>query len=65
MSARAKQIIVIGLSWFLALAFLFAGGSKLAASEMQVEGFAEWGFPLWFMYLTGALEVLAAVLIFV
>lgn len=65
MSPRAKQIAVIGISWFLAVGFLLAGGTKLAGMEMQVEDFRAWGYPVWFMYLTGTLEVLAAVLIFV
>lgn len=64
MSPRALQITVIVVSWFLTLGFLFSGGMKLIAHEMQVQNFENFGYPMWFMYLIGGLEVLAAVLIF-
>ncbi len=53
----------IGL-WVLvaALAALFAaaGASKLAGLPMHVENFARWGYPGWFMYVTGAVELAGA-----
>lgn len=42
-----------------------AGGAKLASVPELVEGFARWGYPWWFVYLTGLLEVLGAMLILV
>src|ERR1700734_3870967 len=52
-------------SWALqglaALAFLAAGGSKLAAAPAMVEIFAKLGAGQWFRYLTGTLEVIGAV----
>ena len=45
----------------LSLAFLFAGGMKLLGNPMEVGMFAHWGYPLWFMYFTGACEVLGAI----
>ncbi|HEX6292524.1 MAG TPA: DoxX family protein [Herpetosiphonaceae bacterium] len=47
----------------LALAFLGSGGTKLAGAEMNVTNFARWGYPLWFMYLTGLIEVVCAILL--
>ena len=47
----------------MALAFRAAGGSKLAGAAMQVETFQHLGLPVWFMYLTGAIEVAAALLL--
>ena len=48
-----------------ALAFLAAGGSKLASAPAMVEMFAKVGAGQWFRYLTGALEVLGAVALLV
>jgi uncharacterized membrane protein YphA (DoxX/SURF4 family) len=39
------------------LAFLASGGSKLAGAEMNVENFIRWGYPVWFMYVVGLIEV--------
>ena len=52
-----------GLSGLVGLAFLMAGGTKLAGVEMHVENFLRWGYPNWFMYVTGSVELLGAVLI--
>lgn len=52
--------IVKGL---LAAVFLAAGGAKLAGVPMMVENFHHIGFGQWFRYLTGALEVIGAILI--
>ena len=45
------------LSVLLALIFLVSGGLKLAGAEFELVAFERWGYPLWFMYLTGAIEV--------
>lgn len=45
------------LSIVLALVFLASGGAKLAGLPFELAAFERWGYPLWFMYLTGALEV--------
>ena len=46
-------------------ALLAAGVSKLAGAEPMVQQFETIGLGQWFRYLTGALEVLGAVLLFV
>ncbi len=51
------------LSVLLGLAFLGSGGSKLAGAQMHVDNFARWGYPPWFQYVTGLVEVAAGVLI--
>ena len=43
------------------LAFLAAGGSKLAGAPAMVVMFAKIGFGQWFRILTGLLEVTAAI----
>lgn len=41
----------------LALIFLASGGAKLLQLPFEVQAFARWGYPSWFMLLTGVLEV--------
>jgi uncharacterized membrane protein YphA (DoxX/SURF4 family) len=53
------------LQGLAAAAFLAAGGSKLAAVPAMVDMFAKLGAGQWFRYLTGALEVIGAVLLLV
>ena len=47
------------------LAFLIAGGSKLAGASQHVEAFARWGYPGWFLYVVGACEIAGALLLVV
>ena len=42
----------------LVFIFLASGAAKLASLEYELAAFARWGYPLWFMYLTGVIEVL-------
>jgi uncharacterized membrane protein YphA (DoxX/SURF4 family) len=49
------------LGYLLALVFAASGGAKLLSLQFEIEAFASWGYPLEFMYLTGALEVAGAV----
>ena len=49
----------------LTLAFIGSGAAKLAASPVMVEQFRSFGYPLWFMFLTGAIELAAAILVLV
>lgn len=54
--------VVCGL---VALAFLGAGGSKLAGVPMHVEHFDQWGYPQWFRIFVGGVEVTAGALLLV
>lgn len=45
----------------LSLVFLASGGAKLAGLEFEIVAFERWGYPLWFMYFTGAVEVAGGV----
>lgn len=45
----------------LAAMFLFAGGSKLVGAQAMVDLFAAIGLGQWFRYVTGAIEITAAV----
>jgi uncharacterized membrane protein YphA (DoxX/SURF4 family) len=53
------------VSILLALAFLGAGLAKLSSQPMMVAEFTSFGFGLWFMYFTGALEVVCAILVLI
>ena len=61
---RRGRVAVVAL-WVaqiaLATMFLFAGGSKLLGAPAMVDLFAAIGWGQWFRYVTGAIEVTAAV----
>jgi putative oxidoreductase len=59
--SRVKIIAAWLLSVLLAVGFLGAGGSKLAGAPFQVQLFQTLGFPGWFMYVTGFLEIAGAI----
>lgn len=42
----------------LSLIFILSGGAKLAGLEFEIQAFERWGYAPWFMYATGAAEVL-------
>jgi putative oxidoreductase len=62
---RATNIALWSLQVLLAAAFLMAGASKLAGVEMMVKEFDAIGLGQWFRYLTGGLEVVAAILLLI
>ena len=47
----------------LLLIFVASGLAKLASLPFELAAFARWGYPLWFMYLTGVIEVLGGLLL--
>ncbi|MGO7211299.1 DoxX family protein [Rhizobium ruizarguesonis] len=49
--------------WFLVVAFSSAGLVNAIGTSGTRSDFARWGYPLWWGIVTGALEVLSAVLI--
>ncbi len=60
-----KKLGVASVSFLLALFFFYAGGSKLASPDTLIEAFVRWGYPAWFLYVTGLVEVAGAVLLLV
>jgi putative oxidoreductase len=60
---RAANIALGSLQVLLAAAFLMAGASKLTGAEMMVNEFESIGLGQWFRYLTGGLEIVAAILL--
>ena len=63
--SKGKVIATWVLSGLIALVMIMAGGSKLAGAEDQVKGFAAMGFPTWFLYVTGLIEVVGAILLLI
>lgn len=61
----AQRRIVWGVRILLALAFGAAGLAKLAGVPQMVQVFSAVGFGQWLRYLTGAVEVVGAVLLLV
>jgi uncharacterized membrane protein YphA (DoxX/SURF4 family) len=48
--------------WFLlGLFFIMAGGKKLLGQEAQIDSFFRWGYPLWFLYVIGAIELVGGI----
>ncbi|HEU4708114.1 MAG TPA: DoxX family protein [Methylophilaceae bacterium] len=48
------------VTYALAAVFLLSGIAKLAGLEFEVEAFQRWGYPEWFMILSGVIEVAGA-----
>lgn len=63
--SKGKMIATWILSGLIALAMLGAGGSKLGGAEEQVKGFAAMGYPTWFLYVTGVIEIVGAILLLI
>src|SRR5260370_33756025 len=60
-SVKGRLITLWILSGLVALAFIGAGGSKLAGAPAMVEVFDKVGLGQWFRYFTGLLEVAAGI----
>ncbi len=60
-----KKIIKTALWIVLGGMFIVAGGAKLMGEHSQVEHFALWGYPIWFLYLTGVIEVVGGLCLFI
>jgi putative oxidoreductase len=60
-SRKGRLITLWTLSGLVALAFIGAGGAKLAGVPVMVEMFDKVGLGRWFRYFTGLLEVVGAI----
>ncbi len=63
MNDVTRKWVLLAVRVFLTLAFAAAGLAKLAGVQMLVDEFALIGVGQWFRYVTGIIEVGAAVLI--
>jgi uncharacterized membrane protein YphA (DoxX/SURF4 family) len=62
---NVRTIATWVLTVVLALAFLAAGFAKVSSAPMMVAQFTAFGYPLWFMYVTGVIELASAILVVV
>jgi uncharacterized membrane protein YphA (DoxX/SURF4 family) len=60
-AGKGRHITLWTLSGLVALAFIGAGGTKLAGAAAMVELFDKVGLGQWFRYFTGLLEVTAGI----
>jgi uncharacterized membrane protein YphA (DoxX/SURF4 family) len=58
---KTQKIISWILAGLIAFGFIFAGITKLAGAEMQIKNLESWGYPLWFRFPIGFLELVFAV----
>ncbi|MBL4598907.1 MAG: DoxX family protein [Rhizobiaceae bacterium] len=65
MNENVKKYGLLALKVLAGLAFMAAGLAKLLGVEMMVGTFEAIGVGQWFRYVTGAIEVMSAVLLFV
>jgi uncharacterized membrane protein YphA (DoxX/SURF4 family) len=65
MNKKFKHYSLLVIRILIGLAFFGAGAAKLAGIEMMVASFEAIGLGQWFRYLTGAIEVGSAILLFV
>lgn len=65
MTPNIKRILNIAIKALLTLAFVAAGFAKLSGVDMMVATFDAIGFGQWFRYVTGAIEIGGAILLWV
>ena len=63
--SKGKVIATWILSVLIALVMLMAGVSKLKGTEDQIKGFAAMGYPSWFVYVAGVIEIAGAILLLI
>lgn len=61
MTEKTKNAVLWTGSALLALAFVGSGAMKLTGNPELVANFARWGYPGGFIYVIGAVELIAAV----
>jgi len=53
----------VALRWILAAFFVFGGIGNIIAPEPIASDYIRWGYPDWFHFVTGGMELVAAVLL--
>ncbi len=65
MKIRAKSIFSWVVSFLIAGIFMMAGVTKVVGQKTQVEQFESWGYPHYFTYVVGVIELaIASTLLF-
>ncbi|HLL51921.1 MAG TPA: DoxX family protein [Myxococcaceae bacterium] len=63
--SKRKTVAFRILSILLGVAFIVFGGGKFAGGQQVVDNFAKWGYPAWFRWFTGGVELAAGILILI
>jgi uncharacterized membrane protein YphA (DoxX/SURF4 family) len=58
-----KTKLLTILAFILAALFLMTGSAKFLMGQASLDQFEGWGYPPWFAYVTGALEITAGILL--
>ena len=61
----APAFFTQGLVWALAAMFIISGLTKFLGSAALLDTFASWGYPAWFAYLIGGVELFAGTLLII
>ena len=56
-----KNIFQTALNVLLGVFFIMAGGKKCLGQEAQIDSFFRWGYPIWFLYVIGAIELVGGI----
>jgi len=62
---KTKRIISWVLAGLLTFIFFGAGATKLMGVEMQIKNLESWGYPLWFRFPIGLIELVLAIAILI
>ncbi|MFB3071715.1 MAG: DoxX family protein, partial [Nitrospirales bacterium] len=65
MAINWKKIGMVIFAIVIAAFFIAAGLSKVMQPEDHTESFVRWGYPAWFVYFTGVVELCGAGLLLV
>ena len=60
-----KNFFALALCFLLGFFFIVAGGKKLLGQEAQIDRFFRWGYPIWFFYVIGTMELVGGFCLFI
>ena len=60
LKGKWKNIGIVLFALLIALFFIAAGWSKVVHPERHIDSFVRWGYPAWFVYFTGVIELCGA-----
>lgn len=64
--SNVRSIMLLIITIALVVLYVMAGGSKFVGMQpLWAQNFILWGYPAWFLYLVGAVELIGAVLLLV
>ena len=60
MTENGRNKAITAVKWIAVVGFMAMGAMKLMGVDMLVQNFQRWGYPGWFLYAIGAVEVMGA-----